>query len=273
MNTRAQSEDGAMPPRQPLSRITPGSAGSAMNGITLDPKGHTPLWRQLFAQVNALISNGAITQGTSLPPERDLAEVLGVSRATVKRCYDELRQGQRLAGRGRAGSVVQASHRGKSPLARLKGFNEEMRELGMESTTRMPVCEVVRNPAIASIFGRPSVASFLRLVRVHEGNGVAMSRELAWYDLALAPALVDWDGTDSAHDFLSETCHIELAYDEQSVEATLSTAEDMETFGFATPQPCLLFKHRTYTAHHQMVEYMESTFRGDAYIYRQKLTI
>ena len=39
----------------------------------------------------------------------------------------------------------------------------------------------------------------------------------------------------------------------------------------AAPQPCLLVKRKTRTVGGQLVEYVESICRGDAYVYRLKM--
>ena len=130
----------------------------------------------------------------SLPSERALAEMLNLSRVmTIRRAYDELRAKNYLETRGRLG-VTAKPRPGLTPrLDRLKGFTEEMRELGMEPSTRLLERSVVTDRTLASIFSRPSTATFLRLVRLRLGDGVPLSRELAWYDLTAAPALAEWD--------------------------------------------------------------------------------
>ena len=47
--------------------------------------------------------------------------------------------------------------------------------------------------------------------------------------------------------------------------------EDNEAFGFQTPSPCLLLKRKTLSTTGRAVEYVEGTFRGDAYAYRLTL--
>jgi GntR family transcriptional regulator len=252
----------------PASRIDPASAFAQLR---VDKAAAQPCWRQLYAQITALIASAALGQGEHLPPERDLALALGVSRTTVRRCYDELRQSQQLGGRGRTGSVLQTPARVQPTLGRLKGFTEEMRELGQVPSTQLVAQEVVHDRVMASIFGYPSTAPFLRLVRIRCGNGLPMTREVAWYDLTLAPALAQWDAQGSAYECLRHTCGISLDWAEQTVEAVMSSPEESMAFGFETPQPCLLFKRKTYTQHERLVEYVEGTFRGDAYVYRLRL--
>ncbi len=244
----------------------------SFSSLQLDTHAPEPLWRQLYTQLDDLLNSGAVREGASLPPERDLAEALGVSRSTVKRSYDQLRQAQRVGGRGRAGSVVrQPAARVEPTLGRLKGFTEEMQELGKFPSTTLLLCEVVSDRRLASIFQRPSNAQFLHIERVCEADGVPMTRELAWYDLTLAPAMADWDGGGSAYERLRLACGVQLASAEQTVEAVLSSDAESAAFGFDSPQPCLLFKRQTRDLNGLLVEYVEGTFRGDAYAYRMQL--
>ena len=244
----------------------------SFTSLQLDTRAPEPLWRQLYSQLDDLLTSGAVQEGTSLPPERDLAEALGVSRSTVKRSYDQLRHDKRVGGRGRAGSVVRTPPERVQPtLGQLKGFTEEMRELGKFASTTLLVCEVVHDRRMASIFQRPSNALFLHIERVREADGVPMTRELAWYDLTLAPIMAEWDGGGSAYERLKQLCGVTLGGAEQTVEAVLSSDAESAAFGFEQPQPCLLFKRMTRDVGGALVEYVEGTFRGDAYVYRMQL--
>ena len=120
-----------------------------------------PYYVQLQRQLQALIDSGALGEGSYLPSERDLAEALKVSRTTVKRAYDALREADVIAsGAGRGGTIVKRAPRVSPEMSRLKGFTEEMRELGMEPSTRLLTLEVVQDRTIASIFGSSSTTSF-----------------------------------------------------------------------------------------------------------------
>lgn len=241
--------------------------------LKLDNQTSEPYYQQLKRKITKLIESGELPSGQGLPAERVLAEALNLSRTTVRRCYEDLRKSGQLDSNGRGGTSIKQTPRISPELGRLKGFAEEMRELGMVASTRVEAYDILSDRTIASVFQRPSTASFLRLVRIRLGDDVPMSREIAWYDLTLVPRLADWDTSGSAYEFLKSRCNTELKWAEQSIEAILSTKEESQVFGFAEHSPCLLLKRKSYSAHDQLVEYVEGTFRGDAYAYRIKLGV
>lgn len=239
--------------------------------IQLDSERAQPVYLQLVDALMRLMSSGVLAEGQHLPAERVLAAELGVSRTTVKRAYDHLREAHNLSTHGRGGTVIRQSPKVAPELARLKGFSQEMQELGMTPSTQVLSRRIVQDRTMASVFTRPSTAQFLQITRVRLADGCPMSREVAWYDLTLAPELADWDGQGSAYGLLKAACGIELERAEQSVEAVMSDAQETRVFGFERPGPCLLLKRHTYASTGQLVEYVEGTFRGDAYAYRHAM--
>lgn len=239
--------------------------------LRLDRQTAMPLYQQLEAQIARLVEQGQIATGATLPAERQLAEQLGVSRATVQNGYNALRARQLIRGHGRHGSVVQALHGRLVPgMDRLRGFTQEMKELGRVPSTRVLEHHVVHDRSVASIFGLPSLARFLRLVRVRYGDGIPLSLESAWYSLDAAPALEDADPHGSIYEQLARL-GVRLSWCDQTIEATLPAAAESELFGFTESVPCLLIKRRSHNEAGAMVEYVEGLFRGDAYTHKLRL--
>jgi GntR family transcriptional regulator len=250
--------------------------GLASNGIVaklqLDPKTSEPYYQQLKRQIQALIHSGELTTGSNLPSERVLAETLRVSRTTIKRCYNDLRHAQLLSTHGRGGTQVQAPPPTRRLASKLKSFAEDMRERGLTASTQLVTFDVVHDRTVAAIFGRPSANRFAKLVRIRLADGQPLAREVAWYDLALAPPMAQWDTRGSVYAYLQEHCGLDLADAEQSIEAVMSSEAEAKTFQYAAPAPCLLLKRKSFSSAHQLVEYVESTYRGEAYAYRLNLT-
>jgi GntR family transcriptional regulator len=230
-----------------------------------------PMYQQLEDQLIGLIQEGRIPLGATMPAERHLAEVLGVSRATIQRCYNALRERRLIRGHGRHGSIVEGDGARLLPgMDRLKGFTQEMHELGRRPATRVLEQEVVCDRVIASLFGLPSTARFLRLVRIRFGDDVPLSHENAWYSLDAAPFLETADMTVSIYAQLAGA-NLALSFCDQTIEAAMPSAVECDIFGFAEPVPCLLIKRRSYVRPELMLEYVEGVFRGDAYTYRIRL--
>ena len=58
--------------------------------IQLDRSKPIPLARQIEAEIERLIQTRLLAPGVKLPATRELAETLGVNRATVSLAYEEL---------------------------------------------------------------------------------------------------------------------------------------------------------------------------------------
>jgi GntR family transcriptional regulator len=68
----------------------------------------TPIYRQVVEKIIRDIRDGALAPGDRLPPERALAETLGIARGTIGKAYAELEHARVIdVARGR-GSVVSA---------------------------------------------------------------------------------------------------------------------------------------------------------------------
>ncbi len=132
-------------------------------------------------------------------------------------------------------------------MDRLKGFTDEMQELGREPSSEILARAVVSDRLIASIFRLPSTARFFKLVRVRRGDGIPASREMTWYNLGAAPALLSADLSGSVYAYLAEHCGVPLIYCHRTIEAAAPTAEECDIFGFSEPVLCLLIKRCSYT--------------------------
>lgn len=59
--------------------------------IKIDRESKTPIYLQLKNQLRAMIYNGILAPGSQLPPERKLADSLGLNRSTILTAYRELK--------------------------------------------------------------------------------------------------------------------------------------------------------------------------------------
>ncbi|RRV35609.1 PLP-dependent aminotransferase family protein [Stutzerimonas stutzeri] len=95
--------------------VTPPPLPVDLSGICLDPQ--LGLARQLYQALRERILDGRLAGGSRLPASRDLAALLGVSRNTVTRAFDQLYAEGYVEGRVGAGTYV-APLEGQRPQAR-----------------------------------------------------------------------------------------------------------------------------------------------------------
>ena len=77
--------------------------------LVLDGDG--ALYAQLARALKQAMASGRLPDGTRLPPSRDLARDLGISRTTVVAAYEQLRTEGLLTGKVGAGSFLKRATR------------------------------------------------------------------------------------------------------------------------------------------------------------------
>jgi 2-aminoadipate transaminase len=116
--------------------------------LQVDSEDDTPLYQQLFEQIRASIASGKMERGERLPPTRELAGLIGLSRDTVASAYEMLESQGLIKGYVGRGSFVE-------------GVPAEAARLDWEAL--VPADESAPAPATASISfsaSRPSEMLF-----------------------------------------------------------------------------------------------------------------
>lgn len=85
---------------------TPAVSAARTARLVGDLTGRRPAYRALADALRVAVADGRVAVGTRLPSERDLTEALGVSRTTVGRAYELLRESGYLVSRRGSGSVA-----------------------------------------------------------------------------------------------------------------------------------------------------------------------
>jgi DNA-binding transcriptional MocR family regulator len=102
-------------------QVSPARVAEALPGWAA---GGGPLYRRLAAGLRAAVDERRLPGGASLPPERELASALGVSRSTLVAAFEELKRDGRIEARQGSGTWIR-------PLRRLpdEGNRELIEEL------------------------------------------------------------------------------------------------------------------------------------------------
>lgn len=214
-----------------------------------------------------------MTAGDQFPPERDLAQELGVSRMTLRRAIDELVA--RGAVRRRHGSGVFALGPKLDQALIANSFTEDMRARGLTPGARTLSFEV-----------SPAGSRIRRQLHLREGAEiVAISRlrladdePIALEDLnvprALLPDLRAEHLEDrSFYELLREQHGIHVAHSVQTIEPTVLDDEEAGHLDVPVHTPALLFERTSRSADGTLIEFVRSVYRGDRYKIRTELTV
>ena len=88
----------------------------------------TPLYLQLARNLRDHIESGGITPGNALPSERDLSEMAGISRVTVRKAIEQLIEEGVLFRKQGSGTFV--ARRIEAPASVLSSFTHDARSRG-----------------------------------------------------------------------------------------------------------------------------------------------
>jgi GntR family transcriptional regulator len=258
-------------------RFTP-SAFQEMKAVInirpLDKGSHIPLYLQLTAQLTDLIHNGELKPNYRLPSERELSEILNVSRITTRLAVQELLEsGLVYREQGRGTFVAEPKMRGVQAFT---SFTEYMRNHGLMPGSRIINLELVGvDENLAQTLhinpGDPAV----HLVRLRLADQQPVAVQSAYLPSRMFPGLENENMEDrSLFEVLRQKYFVYPAWTEAAVEASSATPEQARLLDIKTGEPVLIIRGLTFTESFEVVESVRTIYPGKGlgvYIGRQRL--
>lgn len=241
----------------------------------MDAADGTPIYLRIAQDIEGRIQSGALAVGERVPSERTLAEELGTSRMTARQALQHLVGKGLLETRGGLGTFV-GTRRLETQLSTLIGFSEEMARSGHVASSLILFAETVTGDAeTAAALGLAAQPRIHRLVRVRLADAVPVAVETTEVPAAVAPDLL------SRADFSRESLYAVLrdgygrvpTEAEQTMTAGHPDPTAARALNIAADAPVLKLTRCTFDAQRTPIEYVRSTYRGDAFVLRAHLTI
>jgi GntR family transcriptional regulator len=199
-----------------------------------------------------------------LPPERELADQLGISRVTTRQALSYLVQDATLVVRHGVGTFVAEPKRVYDAL-HLVGFTEGTIRRGHQASSRVLEQDIVDPPlAVTAGLALPAKGQAVKIVRVRSSGDLPLVLETSYVPLDLCPGLVDEDMEVQSLYVLLETRYgLSLQRASQTVEATIANEFEAELFGITAGSPLLLVEGVTYSISDQPIEWFKAVYRAD----------
>jgi GntR family transcriptional regulator len=235
-------------------------------------EGTGPLYLRLTRTIGDAIDSGRLKAGESLPPERELAALTGLSRVTVRKAVQTLVQAGRLVQRRGSGTFVAPRvEKVEQALSLLTSFSEDMARRG-KAVRSVWLSRAVHAPSPEEVMalGLAAHDRVARLERVRMADEVPLAIERASLSTAILP---DPEAVGaSLYAVLAERC-LRPVRAVQRISAASLGAADAGLLEVPEGAATLRIERISYLPSGRVVEFTRSLYRGDAYDFAAEMRI
>jgi GntR family transcriptional regulator len=222
----------------------------------------------LFSQLEEIIRDGIEniiwSPGQAIPSERELSNLYGLSRMTVRKALDRLVAAGllfRVDGKGTFVSQPKVKFKALS----LAGLREQTLNIGYSPSAKLiSVDKVLANEKIASVLKiEPDTPVYL-IERVVFGNNVPLGLHRSHIPVDLCPNLQAIDLSNiSLYSVLRRDYGIVINRASETLESTLATTRESLLLSVEPGYPMFLLRIVMSDASERPIEYVKVVFRGD----------
>jgi len=231
--------------------------------------GGGPLYRRLEEALREALRNQVLKPNEALPPERDLAADLSVSRITLRKALDKLVDEGLLTRRQGAGTFV--TSRVEKQFAKLTSFSEDMAARGRTVRSEwISRSAGAVTPDEALSLGLSPGAGVYRFNRIRYADDIGMALEYSTIPAFGLPGIDDV-GTSLYAALEATGCRPVRAL--QRLRAVLFNAEQAKLLGVEPHAPGLYIERRGFLDDGRVIEATQSWYRGDAYDFVAELNL
>lgn len=237
-----------------------------------DESGGGPLYLQLHRRLAEAIASGRLKPGDSLPAEREMAALTGLSRVTVRKGVEMLvASGQLVQKRGSGTFVAPKVERLEQALSLLTSFTEDMARRG-KVVESLWLARGLHSPSPEEVMalGLGADERVARLERVRQSDGVPLAIERASLSETILP---DPQGVESSLYAVLQARGLRPVRAVQRITAANLNARDAELLLVPPGAAGLKIERVSYLASGRVVEFTRSLYRGDAYDFAVELKL
>lgn len=231
-----------------------------------------PRYVQLRRRLEEGIEDGILAPNSSLPPEREIAEMTDLSRVTVRKAIQELvREGTIEQRQGSGSFVREPVTRVEQSLSHLTSFTEDMKRRGLNTTsTWLERGVFMPSPDEVVGLGLATGEQVARIYRLREADTRPMALERAALPLDILP---NPTAVTTSLYALLEHAGFRPVRAVQKISAINLEAHEADLLGVAEGTAGLRIQRTSYLQSGRVVELTRSIYRGDAYDFVAELRL
>lgn len=228
-----------------------------------------PLYGKLVDTIRETIEN-ELKPHALLPSERELAEIYGVSRTTVRLAMQELEHLGYIYKKHGKGTFVSSVSDSILNLTGAYSFTEQMKSLGKEPQTKILAFEIREANKYFStnldIYKGEKIIKIKRL-RLADGQPMMLERSYLPYK-KFADLTPERLAQKPMYDIFSEDYQEKIKYAEEEFYASLVNGKDAKQLDIPEGAASLNLIRKTYNISNEVIEYTLSVARADQFRYK-----
>ena len=229
-----------------------------------------PLHYQIKEILQEMIENEILKPGQSIPTERELCEIQGVSRMTVNKAIMSLvNEGlvYREQGKGTFVSVAKVNRE----ISQLKSFTEQMQENGVVSKTKILSFKVIEaTKKYRHELKMPEDENkIIEIKRLRFSDEQPVAIETAWLPYYLFVGITrEIIENKSLYEIFREKYGYHPDKAKQTIEPTMLNEYESKLLNQENSALALIFRRTTYLENETPIEYTKAIYRSDKYKYQ-----
>mgnify|MGYP000969627418 CR=1 FL=1 len=228
------------------------------------------LYYQLKEELMKKLISKQWLPGEKIPSEKELCQMYGVSRITVRKALDELeRSGHLVRRQGKGTFVTNISM--EQRLSKFYSFSEELKQRGLQEHCRIiQFDQVPATNEVAAPLGLEPLDPVFKLTRLRLVDLTPYTLETSYIPVAVCPSLTEEVISTKG---LYNSMRADGVYPDRVIEkfrATVIRKAEAELMGLKIGMPAMHLERVTYFGV-RTIEYCSSVVRGDFFTYTVEL--
>ena len=234
----------------------------------VSPASDTPFYHQVEADLRRLIRTGTFTPDQPLPTERELRQLYGVGRQTIRLAMARLVADnliERQAGRG----TFIKPQKGRADFYLDRSFTRQMADLGLIAHSQLLSQSVgTVDETMPARLHTHLQEPYLHLTRLRLGNNEPIGLQISRILLTLCPDLASHDFNNvSLYQTLADEYNLTIQRIDHRISATTADALQSGLLQVAIGDPVLVVHTTAYLRDRNVIEDTTSYYRADKYEY------
>lgn len=228
------------------------------------------LYDQLKSKIREKIESGEMEEGQKIPTEKELCEIFGVSRATVRKAVNDLHDENILIKKQGKGTYVKASQINQS-LEKFYSFSEELKKRGLEEKAEMLEFKIImQDDNLQKTMGSINKEEVFLIKRLRLVDDKPYAIETSYIPVRIVPELsMELVKNNGLYNSM-RNLGVKLGHATEKFGAVNMRKDEAFYLNTDLNEAGIKLTRKTYQED-EMVEYCRSIIRGDVFTYTVEL--